>query len=465
MKNFFHFDQQSRQTLKLRWLFLFLCCASTLGDYYCFDNVGATHDHLKQQFKSQLSPKQFEYFFNLLYSLYSFPNIFLPFFGGILITIFGIRKMYLILGFLIILGQLIFSLGASLNNFIVMIIGRVVFGLGGETINICQTTILVKWFYKNELSFPLGLTLTVSRLGSAFNDILSPLIAHKNNPSNAYWYGFVLCVFSFISISLLCYIDYHKDIEMKERDEVERTLEKYEANESPNEMTFCEKTLKLNSLFWISVVISLFMYGVILPFNYISTDYFITTSLRDMNKNKARKVAGIYMGVPFFIGAIMTPIFGLLIDKFGKRVMFSFSSAILLNLAFVFFFFMNPVLPLVLIGVSYSIFASVIWPSIAIIVNDKTILGFSYGIATSIQNFGLAINPIIVAAIFSSFRTYNACLIYFEILGIVALFLNFGLFCENNRHNSILNKIDFRQDQAEIDEEEKLLKNEQNPVK
>lgn len=61
-----------------------------------------------------------------------------------------------------------------------MLIGRIIFGLGGEIININQNCIIIKWFKKNELSFPLGLAITANRLGSVLNDIASPRIASVN---------------------------------------------------------------------------------------------------------------------------------------------------------------------------------------------------------------------------------------------------------------------------------------------
>lgn len=142
------------------------------------------HDHLKDHFKGKLKSEtapfqdNFEYYFGLLYSLYSFPNIVLPFFGGILITYLGNRTMYFIVGCFLVIGQLLFAIGCSQVNMPLMLIGRVIFGIGGETINITQNLMLIKWFKKDELSFPFAITITVSRLGSVLNDVASPQIAN-----------------------------------------------------------------------------------------------------------------------------------------------------------------------------------------------------------------------------------------------------------------------------------------------
>ena len=126
-----------------------------------------------------------------------------------------------------------------------------------------------------------------------------------------------------------------------------------------------------------------------------------------MPSKEGRKIAGIYMGIPFFIGAIMVPVFWGIINKYGNRTLFCLSSGIMCVLTFIFFYIMTPIIPLILLGISYSIFASVVWPAIAIAVNDKEKVGLAFGITTSFQSAGLAIFPIIVAAIYASYGSYS----------------------------------------------------------
>ena len=61
-------------------------------------------------------------------------NVILCFFGGYLLdTVFGIRLGTVIFSILIVIGQCIFALGASIDNFNVMLAGRFVFQLGGDS--------------------------------------------------------------------------------------------------------------------------------------------------------------------------------------------------------------------------------------------------------------------------------------------------------------------------------------------
>jgi MFS family permease len=113
----------------------------------------------------------------MLYSVYSMPNIILPFFGGLLVMYFGIRTMYFVFGVFLMLGQFIFALGGSYNSIYIMLLGRIIFGFGGESLNITQNAMICKWFLKSEIALPLGMTISISRLGSVLNDNVSPRLS------------------------------------------------------------------------------------------------------------------------------------------------------------------------------------------------------------------------------------------------------------------------------------------------
>jgi MFS family permease len=56
--------------------------------------------------------------------------------------------------------------------------------------------------------------------------------------------------------------------------------------------------------------------------------------------------------------------------------------------------------PMVGQGLAYAGFAAVLWPAVPLVV-EKKLIGLAYGVMTSIQNFGLAVFPLIIAAIYS----------------------------------------------------------------
>ena len=77
-----------------------------------------------------------EMYFSFLYSFYNIPNIILPLIGGILVDEIGYKITTLLFVGFITVGQLVVSFGMQLNSFPLMIFGRFIFGIGGESISI-----------------------------------------------------------------------------------------------------------------------------------------------------------------------------------------------------------------------------------------------------------------------------------------------------------------------------------------
>lgn len=106
----------------------------------------------------------------MLYTVYATPNIVLPFVGGLMVDKFGANQILLLLTVLVCVGQVVVAFGSFIYSFRLMLvsartrlvlatrltllccqIGRMLFGLGGESINIAQTTLIATWFRKREL--------------------------------------------------------------------------------------------------------------------------------------------------------------------------------------------------------------------------------------------------------------------------------------------------------------------------
>lgn len=64
-----------------KWGILVLSSFLIMGDFYAYDVPYAIKEQLRIKFHGQI-PTNFDYYFNLLYSVYTFPNIFMPFCNG-----------------------------------------------------------------------------------------------------------------------------------------------------------------------------------------------------------------------------------------------------------------------------------------------------------------------------------------------------------------------------------------------
>ena len=161
----------------LRWLILCLTCIVMIGNYYCYDIPASLHTQLKNYLPA-LSPdsrsnsNRFEILFSLLYSVYSVPNIFLPFLGGFFVDRFGVRICLLCFVFLILLGQGIFSYGLVYQSWGIMLFGRVIYGLGGESLGVANGALLSEWFKGDILILPFLLSIYLWLVRYAVNRIV-----------------------------------------------------------------------------------------------------------------------------------------------------------------------------------------------------------------------------------------------------------------------------------------------------
>jgi MFS family permease len=135
----------------IRWLFLMLCCFFLLGGYFSYDNPGPLETQLEKELKLDAAQ------FSLFYTVYSMPNMVLPIFGGIFLDKVGLRIGIILFSCILCLGQGVFMIGGFQHDFNTMLAGRVIFGFGGETLSVAQSSIVSAWFKGSELAFALGL--------------------------------------------------------------------------------------------------------------------------------------------------------------------------------------------------------------------------------------------------------------------------------------------------------------------
>ena len=413
-----HPDGQSFRLTNMRYVALALACCLLVGSYYCYDNPSALESYLT---KADGDFKLSNVNYNLLYSVYSFPNIVLPLFGGLLIDRMGIRIGVVLFSFLLIVGQFLVMMGGVTQNFSLMIVGRVVFGLGGESLGVTQSTLVAKWFGDKELAFALGLNIAISRLGSTMNQGLTPkLFEVDNDYFRPLFVGLILCCASFIAGLGLCWMD-------READRREGKL-KGGANEvDESEQIKFSDFKNFNLTFWLLSINCMLIYGAFFSFTGNANDC--------LNKmfGVETTTAGLYLMIIYIISACVTPFFGKICDKYGNRASMMIFPLCLFVVAITLLIFYPAdvpgaatLFPLICTGIFYSTYAAIFWPCIALVVEKRT-LGTAYGIVTSVQNLNLAISPIIFGAIHDNYPENRGG--YFWACAFVIFQALVGLFC------------------------------------
>lgn len=208
--------------------------------------------------------------------VYSIPNIFLPFFGGYFVDKFGVRITLFSTTALLTGGQAIFALGLSMKSWPVMLLGRVVYGFGGESLGVANSAVLAEWFKGKELAFAFGLNLSVARLGSVANNMISPALADSSSVVFALWFGVFLCGASLGCVFVFSPIDKAMDVLIAKNktadDDAVTTLLLAGEDDDRNDMRKSyvdgqEEETKLSDVkkfpfsFWILVISCLVVYG------------------------------------------------------------------------------------------------------------------------------------------------------------------------------------------------------------
>ncbi|BFZ06095.1 hypothetical protein BsWGS_09134 [Bradybaena similaris] len=356
---------------------LVLICFLSFGSYFCYDNPAALQDTMIRSLN--IDEGQFMAF----YSFYSWPNVVLCMFGGYLIDrFFGVRLGAIIFGLFVTAGQFVFALGALFNMYALMCAGRFIFGIGGESLAVAQNTFAVKWFQGKELNMVFGLQLSFSRVGSTVNmNVMQPLFnfIDKSLPGYkrlgyALFVGGVMCIFSLICSFVLAFFDKRAD----------RILRRKQV--SQEEMIKFRDILTFPFTMWLICIICVAYYVAVFPFIGLGLVFF------EMKFNLSPSSASAVNSLVYIISAVASPVFGFLIDKIGKNVFWVLLGIVLtlgchMTLAFS---FINPYIPMVIMGLSYSVLASALWPMVALIIPSYQ-LGTAYGIMQAIQNLGLAV--------------------------------------------------------------------------
>ena len=79
----------------------------------------------------------------------------LPMAGGLLVDRAGVCFSLILFSCLILLGQTVTAFGCGIDSLHIMLLGRAIFGLGGESISVAQSAMITQWFAEKELAMAL----------------------------------------------------------------------------------------------------------------------------------------------------------------------------------------------------------------------------------------------------------------------------------------------------------------------
>jgi MFS family permease len=372
-----------------RWMVLVFISLAMFGNYYVYDCISPLADVLKQQLRFSDSN------IGLLQAIYSFPNIVMVLIGGIIIDRIGTKKSTLLFGSICMAGSVVtawpnapalaplgagvsglsavFGLGIESKTLAVMVAGRLLFGLGAESLIVAVTTAIARWFRGKELSFAFGINLTIARLGS-FAALNSPTLARS---AFVNWQWPLLISVAFGTMCVVGAILYWVLESGAER--------KYELGETgkPDKVVFSD-LFSFSTSYWFIVALCITFYSGIFPFQTFAVKFFMEAH------GVSREAGGFLSSMLTAFAMVGTPLFGLLVDRVGKRSLFMMFGSLLLIPVYLIMAY-SPItlfVPMAMMGIAFSLIPAVMWPSVAYVVPEAK-LGTAYGLMTMIQNIGL----------------------------------------------------------------------------
>jgi MFS family permease len=360
--------EETKETVfRLRWFVLLIMGLVIFGAYYAYDAVSPIADFIMKGIN--ISRAQY----GLLFSFYYLPNFIMVLVGGILLDRIGIRKAGTLFAALCAVGVL---LTAVTKIFPVMLVGRLIYGLGSESLIITQNKVISKWFKGREMALAFGLNLMVARLGTfAALNSAARIQAWSGSWRLAIWISSAIMFVCFALFFVYTGLD--------------KAKEKYFVKEKvvgEDEKIVLKDIFSFKPSFWYVSFLCMTFYSAIFPFTAFSTVF-----LQSKFGFSAVK-GGFYSSLVITGTMFFTPLFGFVCDKIGKRAtMMIIGSLILvpvhLSLGLTHF---APAVAMIVLGISFSLVPAAMWPSIPIMVEEKR-LGTAFGLMTLIQNVGLTI--------------------------------------------------------------------------
>lgn len=253
--------------------------------------------------------------YGVLSSCVSIINTIFPIAGGFFIDAFGSAWGTLAVNAFVIIGCLLTAIAANIQSFALMVVGRVIFGIGSGLIVTMQESLLSKWFRTQHLSIAIGLQLSISRLATFLGTIAAGSIVEDTNDWVwSFWLSFIICGFS-IAMNIVYALVVKR---LRGAVVTKRDLMELKSKKSFN----WRSVTKFPVHYWHIILIEFIFAAVWSSFQTISTD------LVQVHFGTTQVLAAYTASASLVVPIIATPLLGIFMDYFGFRVFICKYSAV-----------------------------------------------------------------------------------------------------------------------------------------
>jgi len=358
---------------------------------------------------------------NFLYSVYSIPVIIFVVFGGLLADKLGVRRSGILFAAVFALGTVL----TAVSDYYVMLAGRVLLGIGAECFYVVMNKILAKWFKDKILATAFGLNLLLCRAGS-FLALASGawLMEVLGSWKMTLWVTAAVSSITVLAMVIYLFLD-----RFGEKQSMTAIVEDEEGEFKLGE------ALRLPLAFWVISGLCMTYYSAIFPFIAIAPRFFVERyGMSDID-------AGGATSVIIFLSMCTTWLFGLVVDKMGKRATLLIIGSLMMLPCHASLVLTDvpPVIPMVVLGISFSLVPAALWPALPLMVKDEHI-GTAYGVIAMVQNIGLFLFPLLAGKIRDVSGSYHGAMLMFSGCALAGLLLAIWLKAIEMKQGSYLDR-------------------------
>lgn len=393
--------------LDTNWKWLGVALLAITGYTILYNND--TPQSIQEEIMDELSITSFQY--SLLYVFLCIPSIVVPFVAGVLVHSWSPIKTILLFLIFSITGSGLCFLSGYIKSYPLMLLGRFLFGTGGQSIFTVLAGMGTIWFEVHQRAFVQCLMLMMSRAGTTSTTFFSPKFLDLSETITApFSFCFFLMIFGSFTIFGFLFME-----------RVTKNKKKFH-----HDPASCNQFRSFTKEFLLYLGIGFMIFLVILGFLTIQNS--VLMELYGWSNSEAGIILSIYLVVAIF----SLPIFGLFVDKFGKRGILQVLSLVSLLLMSTWFLFgpktqknyFVTLVPLLLLSFSFTAQATTFW-SILSILAPKVAVATAMGAGVAGTALSQTVSSIICGFLIQSAETklqgyYNVAWYYF-FLGVLTL--------------------------------------------
>lgn len=448
---------------------LVAACLASINNFFCYHEPSAIAKRFADYY--HINTEQF----GTLFTIYSAPNIILVFFSGQFIDTYGLRISSLFFNALILASMLLAAFTPTPESgtlsttgvYVLLLMSRLLLGLGGESICACVSTMISRWFSSTSyLNTAMAINqASVQLLGSAASFYILPQI---HSIPACQWVTVIVCVISLVANlvynfyeqqydSFLAAVNEVKDeeqncnyegarsmtyqsIEMEENCSSLQQIESDKFKLSVGEMSWWRQIIsvlmKFPTLYWLIILHISLVSPILYTFTAFGPMYLQETFASSLTSTEASNaISLLYMSI------VAAPFTGIVIDYIGYRSWIQFIASANIPLIFLFLIFelINPNICMIWMGLIFSITESNGLALVSLVVPSE-LTGTAFGIYACCISIALLMEPAAVGWIRQSTGSFSWSIWIFVTLTLAGTVVASYVIWYDRQHRNIVSR-------------------------